>query len=158
MTPDKKPIIQVKELFQLGIVVRDLQKSMQLYEELLGIGDWADMEITSDTFDSLTYKGKPVEKACFLAAMADVGPLQIELIQPVEGDLPYSDFLKEHGEGLHHVGHIHVADIDAAVRALEARGFPCIFKGSTPGTKFAYVDMSAAMGVIVELMEAHRAI
>jgi hypothetical protein len=115
------------------------------------------MEIPREIFDSLTYNGKPVEKACFLTAMADVGHLQIELIQPVEGDLPYSDFLKEHGEGLHHVGHIHVPDIDTAVRALESRGYPCIFAGSTPGTKFAYVDMSKSLGVIVELVEVPAA-
>jgi len=157
MTQENKPVIQVKNLFQIGIVVRNLQKSMQLYEELLGIGDWVEMEIPSEIFDSLTYNGKPVEKACFLTGMTDVGSMQIELIQPVEGDLPYSDFLKEHGEGLHHVGHIHVPDIDTAVHDLEARGFPCIFAGSTSGTKFAYVDMSRAMGVIVELMEVHQA-
>jgi methylmalonyl-CoA/ethylmalonyl-CoA epimerase len=157
MPPEDKPVIQVKELFQLGIVVRDLQKSMRLYEELLGIGDWADMEITSDIFDSLTYNGKPVGKACFLTGMADVGFMQIELIQPVEGDLPYSDFLEKHGEGLHHVGHLHVPDIDAAVRGLEARGYPCIFQGATSGTKFAYVDMTEGLGVIVELMEVQQA-
>ncbi len=156
MTQELKPIIQVKELFQLGIVVRDLDMTMKLYKELLGIDDWADMEITDDIFDNLTYKGKPVENACFRTGMADVGFLQIELIQPVAGDLPYFDFLKEHGEGLHHVGHIHVPDIDEAVRNLEARGFFCIFAGSTPGTKFAYVDMTNTLGVIVELMEVTK--
>jgi len=154
MTQENKPVIQVKELFQIGIVVRDLQKSMQLYEELFGIDDWAEMEILSEYLDNLEYNGKPVENACFLTGMADVGSLQIELIQPVEGDLPYADFLKEHGEGLHHVGHIHVPDIDAAVSALEARGYPCIFVGSTSTTKFAYVDMTKALGVIVEMVES----
>jgi hypothetical protein len=56
------------------------------------------------------------------------------------------------------VGHIHVPDIDAALRDLEARGYPCIFTGSTPGTKFAYVDMTKALGVIVELMEVQQAL
>jgi methylmalonyl-CoA/ethylmalonyl-CoA epimerase len=156
MVQENKPLIQVKELFQVGIVVRDLQKSMQLYEELLGIDDWAEMEIPSEALDSLTYTGKPVEKACFLTAMADVGPFQIELIQPVEGDLPYSDFLKEHGEGLHHIGHIHVPDLNEAVRTLEARGFPCIFAGATSSTRFAYVDMTEALGMIAELIESQH--
>ena len=153
MGSENKPVIKVEKLFQLGIVVRDLQKSMKLYEELFGIDDWADMEIESEMFDSISYNGKPVENARFATGIADVGPLQIELIQPVAGDLPYADFLKEHGEGLHHVGHIYVPDIDTAVKALEERGYPCIFTGSTPTTKFAYVDMTEAMGVIVELVE-----
>ncbi len=154
MTQDHKPVVQVQGLFQVGIVVRDLEKSMKLYEELLGIGDWADMEVSSEILTSLTYKGKPVENACFRTGMADVGSVQLELIQPVDGDLPYADFLKEHGEGLHHLGHIYVPDMDAALRDLEAQGYPCIFAGSTPGTKFAYVDMSKSLGVIVELIEA----
>ena len=33
MTPDNKPVISVKRLFQVGIVVRDLDKSIQLFEE-----------------------------------------------------------------------------------------------------------------------------
>ena len=157
MTNENKPVIQVTGFTQLGIVVRDLDNSMQLYEELLGINDWADMDIPSEIFESLTYNGKPVENASFRTAMADVGSLQIELIQPVEGNLPYFDFLKEHGEGLHHVGHFYVPDMDAAVRAFETRGFPCTFAGSTPGTKFAYVDMSKTLGVIVELIEIQQA-
>lgn len=157
MTQDHKPVIQVNGLFQVGIVVRDLKKSIQLYEELLGIGPWQQMEIKREMFRSMTTNGKPVEKAGFLTGLAMAGSMQLELIQPVEGDQPYSDFLTDHGEGLHHVGHIHVPDVDAAVRDLEARGFPCIFAGSTPGTKFAYVDMSKALGVIVELIEAPQA-
>jgi len=154
MTQENKPVIQVKGLFQAGIVVRDLKKSIQLYEELLGIGPWQEMEIKREMFTSMTTNGKPVEKACFLTGMAMAGSIQLELIQPVEGDLPYSDFLTQHGEGLHHVGHIHVPNVDAAVRHLEARGFPCIFAGVSPRTRFAYVDMSRALGVIVELIEA----
>lgn len=153
MAQQKKPVIQVSGITQLGIVVRDLDKSMQLYQELLGIGDWADMEIPGDIFDFLTYKGNSVQNACFRTGMADVGSLQIELIQPVEGDLPYFDFLKDHGEGLHHIGHFYVPDIDGAVRDFEAKGFPCTFAGATPGTKFAYVDMTRVLGVIVELVE-----
>ena len=157
MTQENKPVLQVKGLFQVGIVVRDLDESIRLYRELLGIGEWADMEIPSEIFTTLTYNGKPVKNACFRTAMADIGTIQIELIQPVEGNLPHSDFLKEHGEGLHHLGHIHVPDIEAAVRDLEALGFPCTFAGSTESTKFAYMDMTQALGVIVELIEVPQA-
>lgn len=157
MTQQNKPVLQVQGLFQVGIVVRDLDKSIRLYQELLGIGDWADMDIPSEIFTSLTYNGKPVKNACFRTAMADVGSIQIELIQPVKGDLPYFDFLRGHGEGLHHLGHIHVPDIEVAVCELEALGFPCTFAGSTESTKFAYVDMTQALGVIVELVEVPQA-
>lgn len=152
MTQENKPLIQVKELFQAGIVVRDLKKSIELYEKLLGIGPWQTYN-AGEMLTSLTYKGKLVENPSFLVGIAMSGHMQVELIQPLSEDLPYSDFLKEHGEGLHHVGHIHVPDMDAALRDLEAQGFPCIFAGVSPRTRFAYVDMSRALGVIVELIE-----
>jgi len=153
MAQESKPVIQVQELFQVGIVVRDVEKTAQLYQDLLGIGPWSIMDV-GPYIDSVTYKGKRVEKPSFLVGMAMAGNMQIELIQPINEDLPYTDFLKEHGEGLHHVGHIQVPDVDAAVRDLEAQGFPCVFAGDSPQTKFAYVDMSKSLGVIVELVQA----
>ena len=154
MAGENKPAVQVKELYQAGIVVRDLQASIKLYEELLGIGPWEVMHIKSEWFSSLTYKGKPVGKASFMTGTAMAGSLQLELIQPVEGDLPFADFLNEVGGGLHHLGHVRVPDVDAVVADMEAQGFPCIFAGATTGTKFAYVDMSKSLGVIVELIQA----
>lgn len=150
---EQKPAIKVNELFQVGIVVRDLKKTIELYETTLGIGPWQVYTITNAMFKSLTYNGKPVENVSFMAGMAMAGHLQLELIQPVEGDLPYSDFLREHGEGLHHLGHVRVPDVDAAVRDLEAQGYPCTFAGTSPQSKFAYVDMTRLLGVLVELIE-----
>lgn len=156
MDEDQRPVILLKEITQLGVVVRDLDKSMQLYKDLLGIEDWAEMDISSEIFDSLTYMGKEVQNARFRTGTAEVGSIQIELIQPVEGDLPYADFLKEHGEGLNHIGHFYVADMETALENFDSRGFPCIFAGSTYGIKFAYVDMTKTLGVILELMEAPK--
>ena len=154
--PEPKPIIQVKEMFQVGIVVRDVEKTAKLYQDLLGVGPWQTYNV-GEMLTSLTYNGKPVEKPSFLVSLAMAGHMQVELIQPISEDLPYSDFLKAHGEGLHHVGHIRVPDVDVAVRDLEARGYPCIFAGSSSRTKFAYVDMSESLGVIVELVEVPQA-
>jgi len=147
-----QPLVPVKELYQAGIVVRDVQKTAQLYQDLLGIGPWQILD-AGKYLTSLTYKGKEVEKPSFIVGMAMAGHMQIELIQPVSEDLPHFDFLKEHGEGLHHLGHIRVPNVDEAVGKLEAQGFPCIFAGSSAQSKFAYVDMSASLGVIVELVE-----
>jgi len=147
-----KPVIQVKDLFQAGIVVRDVKKTAQLYQDLFGIGPWQIFDV-GQYLDYITYKGKRVEKPSFLVGMAMAGHMQIELIQPISEDLPYTDFLKEHGEGLHHVGHVRVPDVDAAVRDLETQGFPCVFAGVSAQSKFAYVDMSRSLGVIVELVQ-----
>ncbi len=146
----EQPIIKVSNLFQAGIVVRDIEKSMEEYKKIFGIDPWVVMEINSDTMIDLTYKGKP-SLFSFKIALAKLGEMQIELLQPVEGDNIYSDFLEEHGEGLHHLGHVRVDDIDEALEALEKAGFPCIQSGRSSFMNYAYVDMTSILGYVVEL-------
>jgi len=155
MTPKLPPTIKVSELFQAAVVVRDLKESMKHYESLLGIGSWMVFEV-NPSLVRMTYHGKPSQHS-FKAAFTMLGSLMIELLQPLEGKGIYRDFLNSHGEGLHHLGHVRVDNIDEAVQALEKAGFPCIESGETlggPGEnyhKWAYVDTTAALGYIIEL-------
>ena len=84
-----------KEVVQIGVVVRDLDKSIRVLSEVFGIGpfsrfdDWP----PSDRSDyELYYFGEP---AAFTARMAfaALGPVELELIQPLEGKSNWSDFL-----------------------------------------------------------------
>jgi len=150
MTQQLPSIIKVSELFQVGIVVHDLEKSMKQYQSLLGIDKWEVMEIDSSTIP-MTYRGKPAELS-FKAAFCMLGSLMLELIEPVKGNGTYRDFLNDHGEGIHHLGHIRVDDLNEAVQALEKAGFPCIETGDVPDSlSWAYVDTTAALGYIIEL-------
>ena len=47
--------------------------------------------------------GRPAEYRMRIA-LANVGPLRIELIEPLEGDTVYAEFVREHGYGVHHLG------------------------------------------------------
>ena len=47
-------------------------------------------------------RGKLVEHS-FIAAIASVGDVELELIQPLCGESLYAEHLAQHGEGLHHV-------------------------------------------------------
>jgi hypothetical protein len=46
--------------------------------------------------------GKPTDYT-MIGAQAHVGPIVVELLQPVEGPSIYKKWLDEHGEGLHHI-------------------------------------------------------
>jgi methylmalonyl-CoA/ethylmalonyl-CoA epimerase len=144
--------VKVSELYQVGIVVHDLEKSMENYQNTFGIGPWGIMNIDPSIFSEMTYHGRPVQHR-FRAAFAIVGPLQLELIQPIEGDNIFSDFLKEHGEGLHHLGHLRVNNLAEAIHTLEKEGFPCLQSGCSPGGGYAYMDTVKALGTIIELLE-----
>lgn len=69
----------------------------------------------------------------------------------------YLDHLKQHGEGIHHLGFA-VKDMDAVIKDYESRGFHFSMSGSwgekgKPGSgRFAYVDLENAGGVTMELL------
>ena len=143
--------IEVSELYQIGIVVNDLKKSIRNYQETFGIGPWAVTTVDTSAVSDMTYHGRASHHR-FKAAFAMVGPMQLELIQPLEGDNIYSDFLEGNGEGVHHLGHVRVDNIDEAIHTWEQEGFHCLQSGRFPGGGYAYMDTRKSLGVIVELL------
>jgi len=146
--------INVSELYQVCIAVDDLEKSMEHYQNTIGVGPWMTFDVDPSFISEMTYHGQPTQYR-YRAAFAMVGPMQLELVQSLEGDNVYSDFLKAHGEGVHHLGHVRVDDLDQAVQTWEEQGFPCLERGRFPGRGgYAYMDTTKALGVMIELLEA----
>ena len=144
---------KVSELYQVCIAVYDLEKSMEHYQNIMGIGPWEVFTADASSLSDMIYHGRPIQRS-HRAAFTMVGPMQLELMQPVEGDSTFSDFLKEHGEGVHHLGHVRVDNIDEAIRTWESEGFACLESGHFPdGGGFAYMDTVKALGVMIELLQ-----
>ena len=136
--------LKIESIAQLGIVVRDVDKVIESWSKLLGIGPWNTSEM--ETTD------KAGNKAKTKLGFASIGPLQIELIQSVEGKTFYADFLEKHGEGIHHLG-VRVDDIDAATANLAKKGVKVLFGRRG---RFAYMDTGNPGGVIYELIQRPR--
>jgi methylmalonyl-CoA/ethylmalonyl-CoA epimerase len=89
-------------------------------------------------------------------ALSYLGPTRIELIEPLEGDTVYADFVAEHGYGVHHFG-VLVDDMEAALAEAEAAGLAMTMDGSGFGRDgdghYAYLDTEDALGVTIELIE-----
>jgi len=81
-------------------------------------------------------------------AFANVGPMEVELVQCTEGRIFQSKFLDKWGEGVHHIG-FYVDDVDADVAELVKEGANVLIHD--PG-RFAYVDAGGPGGAIFELM------
>ena len=152
MAEPSRAKIKVSELYQVGLVVNDLEKGMEHYQDILGIGPWEVGEANPSTISDMTYHGRPVQHR-FRGALTMAGPMQLELIQPLEGGNIFSDFLREHGEGVHHLGHVRVGNLGEAIQRLEKEGSPCLQSGRLPGGGYAYMDTVKALGVIIELLE-----
>lgn len=143
--------ISVTDIDQVGIVVRDLQKAIEYYSSVLGIGPF---RVFEEYTPDLLVRGKIVPtRAKF--AFAQAGRLQVELIQNIEGENIYAEFLREKGEGLHHVA-MCVDDADAEIEKWEKCGIEVLQKGHAGGSSWAYFDTQAIGGVIFEIIPKPR--
>lgn len=144
-------------LCQLGVVVKDLEKTMEIYSSLFGLGPWKVVDLPG--IDATLY-GKPVEYKMRIA-LAKMGCVVLELIEILEGETIHTEFLREKGEGLHHIA-LMVDDLDKVVEKWEAAGIrvlqrskiPVQEEGDTAG--FAYMDTEALIGIIIELIKLPR--
>ena len=123
--------------------------TVKYYKEVFGLGPF---EIREVAYPTATYYG---EKAGYRGKRAFfyLGPIQIELIELVDGKTIHEDFLKEKGEGVHHIA-FQVPDLETAkAKAVEA-GLKVIQDFTRPdGSGFAYLDSDKIGGVFFELIQ-----
>lgn len=131
----------------VGVVVKDLEKAIDYYQSL-GIGPF--ILYTPGPVDRKIY-GKPANIK-LKGAAAPMGPISLELIQPVEGESLQKEFLESKGEGVNHIGFM-VDDIDKEVEKLEKEGFKLIVSGENPRRVFAYFDTTKIGGIIIQLAQ-----
>ena len=155
MVNSSQPVIKITDLEQVCMVVHDIEKSMRAMWETFGIGPWDIYVCNADFVREKTYYGKPAQFGYKVARTHDkLGSIEIELIQPLEGDNIYSDFLKEHGEGIQHLAWLKVDSLEAfneTKQKLEAAGFPCIMSGNS-FRAFAYFDTTKVLNTLLEMI------
>jgi catechol 2,3-dioxygenase-like lactoylglutathione lyase family enzyme len=143
---------------QIGIVARDLQKTVEHYRAAYGIGPWFR---TRFTVQHHYLKGKRRAYFDLDIALAFAGKIQYEVIEHKGGDRSiYLDHLEKHGEGVHHLG-FYVSDFDKRLAACTGCGIRVLQSGVLKSggdlggstTKYAYLDTVRTGGVIFELIE-----
>jgi methylmalonyl-CoA/ethylmalonyl-CoA epimerase len=141
-------------IFQIAVVVRDLDAAAAGHTALIGNGPWRVYEFGPHMMSRYEMLGRPAT-ARTLVALNDSRP-QVEILQPLSGPSIYQDWLEERGDGLHHIAAI-VESVDDLTLAAAADGIEVISSGEGFGTggsgKFAYLDTQAQLGTILELVE-----
>ena len=136
---------------QVSVVVPDLEAAMKTYVEEYGIGPWDVYEFNPGNVQGMHERGEPVERTWRLA-LAQVGELQWELVQPLDDDSVYARFLAEHGPGVHHVG-VAVADYQATIDELGSRGHEVLLGGTYNGVTFSSLSTDRDLGVVTEIFD-----
>jgi methylmalonyl-CoA/ethylmalonyl-CoA epimerase len=143
---------------QVALVVEDLDRAVEAYWKMFGIGPWHIYTYGKPLVKRMTYRGQPGEYRMRIA-LSYVGPLRIELIEMLEGDTIYADFVAEHGYGLHHLG-VLVEDMEVAIAQANAAGFEVIQDGAGFGLDgdghYAYLDTEREIGTTIELIQRPR--
>jgi methylmalonyl-CoA/ethylmalonyl-CoA epimerase len=142
---------------QVGIIVRDLDRALERYSSLWGLGPWAGYLYGPATVPTLTYRGGPGRYSMRIA-LTGQSP-QVELLEPLEGPSIYHEWLETRPEGLHHVG-VYVESLPSALETMEAAGYDLLQSGSGYGLDgdggYAYFDTVRDFGIIVEALEVPR--
>jgi len=142
----------IQNTLQLGFVVEDLFQAVKRQVDVFGIGPWQIYTIAPPELNQMTIHGKR-ESYGLRAAITQVGNVQWELIQPLEGPSIYREFLKKKpGGGLHHFL-VQVEDYDATLCELEKQGIDILMSGAWRGATFAYADTEKSLGTIVEFFK-----
>jgi catechol 2,3-dioxygenase-like lactoylglutathione lyase family enzyme len=139
------------EIRQNGYVVRDLEAALKHWTGVLGVGPFFLLENVQP--EDFRYRGEPSPVELSLA-LANSGPLQIELIQQ-HNDAPsmYRDFLAAGHEGLQHLAYW-TEEFDASFERATNAGFRVGHSGRFGADgRFVYFENAGHPGTVVELSE-----
>lgn len=137
---------------QNGYVVRDIEKAMDHWVNVMGVGPW--YYIKKVNTDYYRHRGQDSSMEMSVA-LANSGDLQIELIQPLN-DAPsmYKEFLDAGHEGLQHMSYWST-DYSALYEKALSLGYVLGQEGQIGGEqgKFAYFDTQSHPGTVIEISD-----
>jgi methylmalonyl-CoA/ethylmalonyl-CoA epimerase len=133
----------MNKIEHIGIAVKDMDISCNLYEKLLGTTCYKKEEVASEGVNTAFFKS---------------GLNKIELLSATTVDSPIAKFLEKKGEGIHHIA-FDVDDIAMEMERLKAEGFVLLNEVPKLGADnklVCFVHPKGTNGVLVELCQEIR--
>jgi len=137
--------LTLPEPSHVGYVTNDIERSMADFQQYFGLGPFKEM--IPDYFNK-QYYSEPEDFKVRLA-FARAGSMVYELIEVLGGRTIYTDFMKERGEGMHHLGY-EISDLAGWTKRYREVGVSPIMGGERKGLKWAYFQTPR---IVVELLE-----
>ena len=130
----------IKKIEHIGIAVKDLKKSEELFEKLLGQKPYKTEEVKSEGVTTSFFK---------------VADQKVELLHATSEESPISKFIEKRKEGMHHLA-LHVDSIKNEVERLKGLGFEFISttpKKGADNKMIVFLHPKTTNGVLIELCE-----
>lgn len=142
-----------KDFMQICWVVPDIKAAINNWLNVSGVGPffWFDKV----AFEEPVYRGQQTECADITAAMAQAGEVQIELVSQNDDRASiWRDVAPRGRSRLHHMA-LYCEDYDASLEAYTSAGAEVAFSGLMMGARVCWIDTTATLGFMVELIECN---
>jgi methylmalonyl-CoA/ethylmalonyl-CoA epimerase len=129
-----------KKVEHIGIAVKDLKKSNELFAKLFGKDH---------------YKIEQVESEKVSTSFFMLGETKIELVESTGSESAISKFIEKKGEGIHHIAY-EVSDILKEMNRLKQEGFELLNEQPKKGADnklICFLHPKSTNGVLVELCQ-----
>ena len=127
----------------IGIAVKELSKSVPLFEQLLNTPCYKTEEVATEGVNTAFFK---------------TGDSKIELLEATKEESPIGKFIGKKGEGIHHIA-FEVENIEAEMKRLSALGFELLnpqHKNGADNKLVCFLHPKGTNGVLVELCQEKR--
>lgn len=133
-------IIKMNKIEHIGIAVKNLEESNELFSKLFGKSHYKIEEVASEGVNTSFFQ---------------VGENKIELLEATKPDSPIAKFIEKKGEGIHHIA-FDVSDIEAEITRLKKEGFVVLNETPKKGADnklVAFLHPKSTNGVLIELCQ-----
>ncbi|MGB0982415.1 MAG: methylmalonyl-CoA epimerase [Saprospiraceae bacterium] len=124
----------------IGIAVKNLENSNELFKTLLGKEHYKIEEVVSENVKTSFFQ---------------TGESKIELLEASNPNSAIAKFIEKRGEGIHHIA-FEVEDIHAEMKRMEGEGFRllnAVPKRGADNKLVCFIHPKSANGVLVELCQ-----
>jgi methylmalonyl-CoA/ethylmalonyl-CoA epimerase len=133
----------IKKIEHIGIAVKNLDASNELFKKLFG---------------KEHYKVEAVESEGVSTSFFMLGETKIELLEASNSNSAIAKFIEKKGEGIHHIAY-EVDDIEKEMERLRGEGFELIHQQPKDGAdnkRICFLHPKSTNGVLVELCQEKK--
>lgn len=130
----------MRKIEHIGIAVKDLKSSNELFAKLLG----------KENYKEEVVEGEGVKTSFFM-----IGNTKIELLEATRPDSPIAKYLDKKPEGIHHIA-FDVKDIYLEIERLKKEGFQILNDSPKKGADnklVVFLHPKSTNGVLVEICQ-----
>ncbi len=130
----------MEKIEHIGIAVKSLKDSNEMYTKLLGTAPYKTEAVASEGVNTSFFK---------------MGASKIELLEATQDYSPIAKFLEKRGEGVHHIAYA-VDDIRSEMKRLKDEGFHLLNEEPKKGADnkwVAFLHPKSTGGVLIELCQ-----